>query len=100
MAIDKMLALVIAVLLIVAPLYVYPFLLMKMMCMALMAASFNLLFGYGGMLSFGHAAFIGSSAYVTAYAAKVLALSPLVAVLLGVLTAAAIGLVFGFIAIR
>ena len=83
-----------------APLYFYPFLLMKMMCMALMAASFNLLFGYGGMLSFGHAAFIGSSAYVTAYAAKVLALSPLVAILLGVLTAAAIGLVFGFIAIR
>src|SRR3569623_127400 len=83
-----------------APLYLYPFLLMKMMCMALLAASFNLLFGYGGMLSFGHAAFIGSSAYVTAYAAKVLALPPLAAILLGVLAAAAIGLVFGFIAVR
>ena len=50
----------------VAPYYFYPFLLMKLMCMALMAASFNLLFGYGGMLSFGHAAFIGIGAYAVA----------------------------------
>lgn len=84
----------------IAPLFLYPFLLMKMMCMALMAASFNLLFGYGGMLSFGHAAFIGSAAYVTAYAAKSFALSPLLSIPLGVLTAAAIGFMFGLIAIR
>jgi branched-chain amino acid transport system permease protein len=73
---------------------------MKMMCLALMAASFNLLFGYGGMLSFGHAAFIGSAAYVTSHAIKVIHLPPLLAILLGVVVAAAIGFVFGLIAIR
>ncbi|RUZ77967.1 branched-chain amino acid ABC transporter permease [Mesorhizobium sp. M7A.F.Ca.US.006.01.1.1] len=87
-------------LLAVAPLYFFSFLLMKMMCMALMAASFNLLFGYGGMLSFGHAAFISSAAYITGYAAKMLHVPPLAAIALGVLTAAAVGCLFGMIAIR
>src|SRR6478735_3724930 len=100
MTIDKMLALAITVLLLVAPIYVYPFLVMKMMCLALMAASFNLLFGYGGMLSFGHAAFIGSAAYVTSHAIKVFQFPPLLAILLGVAVAATIGFVFGLIAIR
>lgn len=83
-----------------APLFFYPFLLMKLMCMALMAASFNLLFGYGGMLSFGHAAFISSAAYVAGYAAKEMQLSPLLAILLGVAAATAVGWIFGLIAIR
>ena len=89
-----------AVVAIAAPFYMYPFLLMKLMCMALVAASFNLLFGYGGMLSFGHAAFIGSAAYITGHAAKVMQLPPLLAILLGVMTAAFIGFLFGLIAIR
>lgn len=88
------------VLALVGPLVIYPFLLMKLMCLALMAASFNLLFGYGGMLSFGHAAFIGSAAYVTGYAAKDLGLSPLISILVGVFAASAIGWIFGLIAIR
>ena len=89
-----------AVVAIAAPFYMYPFLLMKLMCMALVAASFNLLFGYGGMLSFGHAAFIGSAAYITGHAAKVMQFPPLLAILLGVMTAAFIGFLFGLIAIR
>lgn len=84
----------------VAPLLLYPFLLMKLMCMALMAASFNLLFGYGGMLSFGHAAFISTAGYITGYLAKSLELPPLVSIAVGVIAAAAVGLVFGLIAIR
>lgn len=93
-------ALILIGLLAIAPLYFFPILLMKMMCMALMAASFNLLFGYGGMLSFGHAAFISSSAYVAGYAAKMLDLSPVFAIVLGVVMAAALGYLFGLIAIR
>jgi branched-chain amino acid transport system permease protein len=83
-----------------APFFLYPFLLMKLMCMALMAASFNLLFGYGGMLSFGHAAFIGSAAYITGYAAKEMQLSPLLAIGLGMAAAAAVGWLIGLVAIR
>jgi len=83
-----------------APLYFYPFLLMKLMCMALMAASFNLLFGYGGMLSFGHAAFIGSAAYIAGYAAKEMHLSPFLAIILGMAAATAVGWLFGLVAIR
>lgn len=100
MTIDKAATLILAALLVVAPIFVYPFLVMKMMCLALMAASFNLLFGYGGMLSFGHAAFIGSAAYITSHAVKVMQLPPLLAILLGVILAAAIGFVFGIIAIK
>ena len=100
MSTNKIAALIFVVLISLAPLYFYPFLLMKMMCMALMAASFNLLFGYGGMLSFGHAAFISSAAYITGYAAKMLQLSPLPSIVLGVATAAAVGFLFGLVAIR
>lgn len=100
MKIDGILAIVTALLLLAAPAFVYPFLVMKMMCLALMAASFNLLFGYGGMLSFGHAAFVGSAAYLTSYAVKTLQLPTPAAILLGVALAAAIGLAFGLIAIR
>jgi len=98
--IKLILAVLVAVVALVAPFLLYPFLLMKMMCLALVAASFNLLFGFGGMLSFGHAAFIGSAAYLTSYAAKVLHLDPMLSILLGVATAALIGLAFGMVAIR
>ncbi|MFO1210675.1 MAG: branched-chain amino acid ABC transporter permease [Amaricoccus sp.] len=84
----------------VAPLAIYPVFLMKVLCFALFASAFNLLLGYGGLLSFGHATFFGAAAYVTAHAAKVWGLTPELAILLGVLAAAALGLVIGAVAIR
>ena len=86
--------------LIAAPFFVYPVLLMSALCFALFACAFNLLIGYVGLLSFGHAAFFGGAAYVTAHAAKVWGLEPLTAILLGVAAAAAMGLAIGFLAIR
>jgi branched-chain amino acid transport system permease protein len=83
-----------------APLQLYPVFLAKALCFALFACAFNLLIGYVGLLSFGHAAFFGSAAYVTAYTIKVWGLTPEVGILLGVMTAAGFGLIFGFIAIR
>lgn len=93
--------LVIAVIgLITAPFMVYPIFLMKMLCFALFASAFNLLLGYTGILSFGHAAFFGGAAYVTAHAVKVWGVTPEIGILLGMLTAAALGLVIGYLAIR
>jgi branched-chain amino acid transport system permease protein len=86
--------------LLAAPFFVYPVLLMSVLCFALFACAFNLLIGYVGLLSFGHAAFFGGAAYVTAHAAKVWGLEPLTAILLGVAAAAVMGLVIGFLAIR
>ena len=84
----------------IAPLLVYPIFLMKLLCFALFAAAFNLLLGYTGLLSFGHAAFFGGSAYFTAHAAKVWGLTPEFAILTGVLGASVLGLVIGLIALR
>ncbi|MCK4203906.1 branched-chain amino acid ABC transporter permease [Brucella pituitosa] len=93
--------LVIAVIgLVAAPFMVYPIFLMKMLCFALFASAFNLLLGYTGILSFGHAAFFGGAAYVTAHAVKVWGVTPEIGILLGMLTAAALGLVIGYLAIR
>ncbi len=78
----------------------YPVFVMKIMCFALFACAFNLLLGYGGLLSFGHAAFFGGAAYVSAHAAKAWGFTPELAVLLGTATGAALGLVIGFFAIR
>lgn len=83
-----------------APFGIYPIFLMKGLCFALFASAFNLLLGYVGLLSFGHAMFFGFSAYVTAHAAKEWGLTPEVAILLGVLTAAVLGAVTGWLAIR
>ena len=91
---------VMAVLLLVAPFVVYPQFLMKALCIALFALSVNLLLGYAGLLSFGHAMFLGSAGYVSAHAAKVWGLAPEIAILAGTATAAAMGLVVGAIAIR
>ena len=85
---------------ILAPFVVYPVFLMKALCFALFACAFNLLIGYVGLLSFGHAAFLGSAAYVTAHAAKVWGWPPEWAILGGTAVAAALGLVVGALAIR
>ncbi|WP_058326063.1 branched-chain amino acid ABC transporter permease [Sinorhizobium sp. Sb3] len=83
-----------------APLVVYPLFLIKILCFALFAAAFNLVLGYAGLLSFGHAAFFGGGAYIAAHAAKVWHLPFELAVLSGTLFAAALGFVFGALAIR
>ena len=84
----------------VAPLLVYPLFMMKVLCFALFAAAFNLLLGYVGLLSFGHAAFFGAAAYATGVAMKGWGLSAELGLLVGLGAGAALGLVFGAIAIR
>ena len=84
----------------VAPFVVYPVFLMKMLCWALFACAFNLLLGYVGLLSFGHALFFGAAGYLTAHAALVWGLPFELALLTGMVTAAATGLVVGWLAIR
>lgn len=78
----------------------YPVFIMKVMCFALFACAFNLLIGYTGLLSFGHAAFLGVAAYATGHALKVWGLPTEVGLLLGTLAGAALGLVMGALAIR
>ena len=87
-------------LLVVAPFAIYPVFLMQALCFALFACAFNLLIGYVGLISFGHALFFGWASYLTAHAAKVWALPPGLAVLVGTATAAVLGLVAGGLAIR
>jgi len=82
------------------PTFVYPVFLMKVMCFALFACAFNLLLGFGGLTSFGHAAFMGSASYVTAHTAKVWGFTPEVAILAGTAVAAMLGFVMGALAIR
>lgn len=84
----------------VAPTIAYPLFLMQFMCFALFACAFNLLMGYVGLLSFGHAMFFGWSAYLTGHAAKVWGLTPEVALLIGGVAAGAMGLIVGGLAIR
>jgi branched-chain amino acid transport system permease protein len=86
--------------LLVAPFYIYPVFLMKALCFALFACAFNLLIGYVGLLSFGHALFFGWAAYVAAHAAKVWGLTPELAVLAGTAVGAGLGFVTGALAIR
>jgi len=90
----------IAILGLVAPHLVYPVFLMNVLCFALFACAFNLLMGYSGVLSFGHAAYFGSSAYVAAHCAKVLGFPAEIAILAGVLNGTVMGVIFGWIAIR
>ena len=82
------------------PSVLYPVFLMKVLCFAMFACAFNLLIGYVGLLSFGHAAFFGMGSYVTAWTAKNWGLSAELAILLGGVTGAGIGVVFGWLAIR
>ena len=89
------------VLLLLAPLAgVYPILVMKTLCYALFACAFNLLMGYAGLLSFGHAAFLGSAAYLTGQALKAWGLPTLGGLAFGAAVGAALGLVIGWLAIR
>ncbi len=92
---------VMAALLAVAPFAgIYPVFLMKALCFALFACAFNLLIGFGGLLSFGHAMFLGTAGYVCAHAAKVWGWPPEAAILAGTGAAAILGLVTGLLAIR
>ena len=87
-------------LLLLAPMFIYPILVMKVLCFALFACAFNLLLGYTGLLSFGHAVFLGTAAYVTGHALKVWELPTLLGLAAGTLAAAALGWVIGSLAIR
>ena len=89
-----------ALALVVGPFVVYPVFLMKALCFALFACAFNLLIGYGGLLSFGHAAYLGSAGYVAAYTAKVWGWPPELAILAGTAAAAGLGVGIGALAIR
>ena len=89
-----------AVALVIAPFVAYPVFVMKVLCFGLFALAFNLLLGYGGLLSFGHAAYFGMASYVCAYTAKNWGLTPELAILLGTGVSAALGAMFGALAIR
>jgi len=82
------------------PQVVYPVFVMKLLCMALFACAYNLLLGFGGIMSFGHAAFFGSAAYITGLATKHAGLTPEVGILAGTLGAALLGALIGSLAIR
>jgi len=91
---------ILVVVALVAPFFIYPVFLMKILCFALFACAFNLLIGYVGLLSFGHALFFGGAAYLAAHAAKVWGLPFELAVLTGTATGALLGLLVGWLAIR
>jgi branched-chain amino acid transport system permease protein len=84
----------------IAPMFVYPVFLMKVLCFALFACAFNLLIGYVGLLSFGHAMFFGSAAYISAHTVKVWGWSPELGLLAAMSVAMLMGLLVGVIAIR
>jgi len=83
-----------------APMAMYPVLLMKVLCFALFACAFNLLIGFTGLLSFGHAAFFGGAGYIAGHALKVWGVTPEIGLVLGMLFAAAVGALMGSLAIR
>ncbi len=87
-------------LLLIAPFAIYPVFLMKLLCFALFACAFNLILGYGGLLSFGHAAFFGGAAYITGHALKVWGLPTELGLLVGAGSAAILGYFVGLLAIR
>ena len=91
---------VMVVFFVVAPFFIYPLFLMKALCFALFACAFNLLIGYVGLLSFGHAVFLGSAGYISAHTAKVWGWAPELAILAGTVVAGALGVLIGALAIR
>jgi branched-chain amino acid transport system permease protein len=91
---------VLIVFLVVAPFALYPVFIMKALCFALFACAFNLLIGYVGLVSFGHALYFGWAAYLAAHAAKIWGLPPELAVLTGTATGLALGFIAGVVAIR
>lgn len=100
MSSEKASWLILVVALVVAPWIFYPLLLVKILCYALFASAFNLLLGTCGLMSFGHAAFFGSAAYIAGHAAKVWGLPFEACLVIGVAAAAAVGVVFGYLSIR
>jgi branched-chain amino acid transport system permease protein len=99
---DEMIVFVVmAVLLAAVPFTkIYPFFVMQALCFALLACAFNLLIGYGGLLSFGHAMFLGTAGYVSGHALKVWGLPPELGILAGTAAAAGLAVITGLIAIR
>ncbi|MFH0298261.1 branched-chain amino acid ABC transporter permease [Bradyrhizobium sp. 31Argb] len=99
---DEMVAFgIMAVLLAIVPLTgIYPFFVMQALCFALLACAFNLLVGYGGLLSFGHAMFLGTAGYVSAHALKVWALPPELGIIIGTAAACGLAVITGYISIR
>jgi branched-chain amino acid transport system permease protein len=99
---DEMVAFgIMTVLLLIVPFTgVYPFFVMQALCFALLACAFNLLIGYGGLLSFGHAMFLGTAGYFSAHAMKVWGLSPELGILAGTAGAAGLAVITGVVAIR
>jgi branched-chain amino acid transport system permease protein len=79
---------------------IYPFFVMQALCFALVACAFNLLVGYGGLLSFGHAMFLGTAGYCSAHALKVWGLPPELGILVGTASAALLGVIAGYVSIR
>jgi branched-chain amino acid transport system permease protein len=99
---DEMIVFVVmAALLAAVPLSgIYPFFVMQALCFALLACAFNLLIGFGGLLSFGHAMFLGSAGYFTAHALKEWHLAPELAIIIGTAGAAVLGVITGYISIK
>lgn len=97
---EKIAFAIMVVVLVVAPFLTYPLFLMQALCFALFACAFNLLIGFVGLLSFGHALYFGWASYLAAYSAKAWGLPPELAILTGTATAAVLGLVAGSLAIR
>jgi len=93
-------ALIVVAVALAAPFAIYPIFLMKALCFALFAVAFNLLLGYTGLLSFGHAAFFGMASYVVGHAMTKWGVTPELALLAGVVAAGLMGLGFGYLAIR
>jgi branched-chain amino acid transport system permease protein len=79
---------------------IYPFFVMQALCFALVACAFNLLIGYGGLLSFGHAMFLGTAGYCSAHALKVWGLPPELGIVVGTAAAAVLGVITGYVSIR
>jgi len=92
--------LIMVAVLVIAPFFVYPLFLMQALCFALFACAFNLLIGYVGLLSFGHALYFGWASYLAAHAAKVWGFPPEFAILTGAATGAVLGVIAGSLAIR
>src|SRR5205823_3082918 len=97
---DRILTVILAAAALAAPFVFYPVFLMEALCFALFACAFNLLIGYVGLLSFGHAAFLGSASYITAHTVKVWGLPPELGILAGTAVAAVLGTGIGWLAIR
>jgi branched-chain amino acid transport system permease protein len=91
---------VMAAFFVIAPVFIYPVFLMKALCFALFACAFNLLIGFGGLLSFGHAMFLGMAGYVAAHSAKVWGFPTEIAILTGALAATVLGYFAGLLAIK